>query len=147
MQDLTRARQRKSTVGVLRCRAVVVVVFMTIGLGCGKDQPGSTKATKREPAVSKPNSDTAKTKDDTTTASQKGADSKKSPAKEDFTHEVIAASEYYTTGPQQGRPPDGTFAGGTKVVLISDAGSYSLVRSERGIQAYVATDAIRKIGH
>ena len=52
---------------------------------------------------------------------------------------------YYLTGPQQARPPDGTFKMGTRVALVIDAGSYSLVTSESGITAYVSSSALRLI--
>ena len=70
-----------------------------------------------------------------------------------FTHVITAESPYYTSGPQQGRPPDGDFLVGTKVNLAkgddgSDAptiGSYTLVESEDGIEAYVLTEALEAI--
>ena len=69
-----------------------------------------------------------------------------SPPKSPYTHVVSSESAYYTSGPQQGRPPDGTFKPGTRVELLKDAGSYSLVRSDGGIEAYVATDALIAAG-
>jgi hypothetical protein len=65
--------------------------------------------------------------------------------KKSFTHVVTGDSEYYVGGPQQASPPDGTFATGTKVRLIKNAGSYSIVESATGVQAYVSTDAIREV--
>jgi hypothetical protein len=59
------------------------------------------------------------------------------------THVIIGETDYYKGGPQQSSPPDGQFAKGTKVTLIRRAGSYSLVRSENGVQAYVSTGSIR----
>ena len=61
------------------------------------------------------------------------------------THVVSIAAEYYTTGPQQGRPPDGKFEAGTNVTLIESAGSYSRVRTSAGDEAYVATDALKPL--
>ena len=55
-------------------------------------------------------------------------------------HVITAETEYYTTGPQQGRPPDGKFAAGTKVTVVEEAGSYVLVESEDWVKAYVAAD-------
>lgn len=52
---------------------------------------------------------------------------------------------FYLTGPQQARPPDGVFAKGMRVAIVLDAGSYSLVTSETGVTAYVATESLRKI--
>jgi uncharacterized protein YgiM (DUF1202 family) len=64
---------------------------------------------------------------------------------ESYTHVIAAEVEYYTSGPQQGRPPDGKFKAGTKVNVIQEAGSYTQVRSEDGIEAFVASDAIKEI--
>jgi serpin B len=61
-----------------------------------------------------------------------------------FSHVVPAEAEYYTTGPQQGRPPDGTFPAGTKVSVVEEAGSYVLVKSDGGVEAYVAADAVKQ---
>jgi serpin B len=60
-----------------------------------------------------------------------------------FTHVLATEAEYYTTGPQQGRPPEGRFPAGTEVELIREAGSYSLVQSADGIRAYVATGSLQ----
>ncbi len=67
------------------------------------------------------------------------------PASADLTHLVNADTEYYRDGPQRARPPDGTFAGGTRVRLVQGAGSYSLVTSETGITAYVALGSLEPI--
>lgn len=66
-------------------------------------------------------------------------------AAQDFEHShvVKVTSQYYMDGPQQGRPPDGEFATGTKVRLLQSAGSYSLVLSEEGTEAYVSSDVLR----
>ena len=61
------------------------------------------------------------------------------------THVVQRDAEYYLTGPQQARPPDGTLPAGSRVTLLRDAGSYCLVRSAEGVEAYVATDALKPI--
>ena len=52
---------------------------------------------------------------------------------------------YYLTGPQQARPPDGSFAKGTKVALVLNAGSYSLVTSQSGITAYVSSGSLQLV--
>ena len=67
------------------------------------------------------------------------------PMKE-FTHVITQDSEYYKNGPQQMTPPDGTFTAGTKVRLLSEAGSYSQVEAENGIVAYVAADNLKPLG-
>ena len=56
--------------------------------------------------------------------------------------EIIETSVYYTGGPQQGRPPEGEFIKGTRVQVLENAGSYSIVRFAAGIEAYVSTGAI-----
>lgn len=66
-----------------------------------------------------------------------------SPA-DSFSHVIAAEVEYYTTGPQQGRPPDGKFPPGTKINIVREAGSYLLVQSQDGVEAYVSTDAIKE---
>ena len=55
---------------------------------------------------------------------------------------ISTQTEYYTTGAQQSRPPDGEFTEGTKVSVVQEAGSYELVKSAGGIKAYVASDAV-----
>lgn len=56
--------------------------------------------------------------------------------------EIIETSAFYIGGPQQGRPPEGEFIKGTRVKVLENAGSYSVVRSEDGIEAYVSTGVI-----
>ena len=70
----------------------------------------------------------------------------KKPSSNNFTHIIAAETEYYTTGPQQGRPADGKFQAETKVKLLRKAGSYSQVKTEKGVVAYVATDTLKPIG-
>jgi len=60
------------------------------------------------------------------------------------THIITMDTKYYKDGPQQARPPDGTFKKGEKVTLIRSSGSYALVKSENGIEAYVATASLSK---
>lgn len=60
------------------------------------------------------------------------------------TRVIVADSVYYNSGPQQARPPDGTFKAGTKVTLLENAGSYSLVRSVDGVETFVASDVLKK---
>jgi hypothetical protein len=64
-----------------------------------------------------------------------------------FTHVIATETEYYLTGPQQARPPDGTLPAGTKVTLLEEAGSYCRVRSEGGIEAYVSTESLQPLEH
>ena len=65
---------------------------------------------------------------------------------EPFTHVIVfSGTHYYLTGPQQARPPDGIFVEGTRLALVRDSGSYSLVTSESGITAYVSTGSFHLI--
>ena len=61
-----------------------------------------------------------------------------------FSHVIVSETGHYFTGPQQGRPPDGKFAAGTKVSIVEEAGSYMLVKSEGGVEAYVAADSVKQ---
>ena len=58
----------------------------------------------------------------------------------------LGGVHYYLGGPQQARPPEGKFKLGTRVKLVRKAGSYSIVQSETGITAHVATAALKPIG-
>jgi len=71
----------------------------------------------------------------------------RSPATAAFTHVVAVDTPYYTAGPQQARPPDGTLKAQTKVRVVRDAGSYCQVESENGVAAYVSTGALTKLPH
>ncbi len=58
---------------------------------------------------------------------------------------VVNAPYYrggYPDGPEQAMPPDGRLAAGTVVVLLEDAGAYSLVQTTEGTTVYVATDCL-----
>ncbi len=66
------------------------------------------------------------------------------PLDREFSHIIAADTDYYTTGPQQGRPADGEFQSGTKVDIVEEAGSYVLVQSETGVKAYVAADVVKQ---
>ncbi len=69
-----------------------------------------------------------------------------SPAAEvQWTHQVALETEYYKTGPQQMRPPDGKFAPGTKVRIVREAGSYVQVESETGVTAYVEAGSLKPL--
>src|SRR5215207_6741510 len=64
---------------------------------------------------------------------------------QDFTHMVTENAPYYLGGPWQPGPPDGTLPAETKVALLRVAGSYVLVRSEDGNEAWMAADRITAI--
>jgi hypothetical protein len=63
----------------------------------------------------------------------------------DLTHVVTTDTPYYKSSPAQGRPADGTFKGGTKVLLLMPMGSYSQVQAESGAKGYVATESLKPI--
>jgi uncharacterized protein YgiM (DUF1202 family) len=63
-----------------------------------------------------------------------------------FTHVVKKDTPYYKTGPQQGRPEDGTLRQGTKVSLTGkNIGGYVQVDAEGGIQGYVDQNDLEPI--
>jgi hypothetical protein len=62
-----------------------------------------------------------------------------------YTHTVTVDTEYYRDGPQQARPADGTLAAGTKVRLVSESGSYSLVETSNHMQVYVASASLQPL--
>ncbi len=66
------------------------------------------------------------------------------PKKSRFTHIISHTTEYYLSGPQQSRPPDGQLPSGTKVEVAGEAGSYTIIRTEDNISAYVAADILIK---
>jgi hypothetical protein len=59
--------------------------------------------------------------------------------KKEFSITVLRETPYYIDGPQQSRPADGYFKAGTPLKLIKSTGSYVLVESSDGVQAYVST--------
>ena len=61
------------------------------------------------------------------------------------THRIVFDTEYYTTGPQQSRAPDGTFKAGVEVSLISEAGSYVIVEDIDGLVGHVSRDAVQPL--
>jgi hypothetical protein len=77
------------------------------------------------------------------TSDNKSAEKSAEKSSGEFTHTITTQTEYYTTGPQQGRPADGKLAADTAVNIVRQAGSYTLVETPDGVQAYVAADAIK----
>jgi hypothetical protein len=61
------------------------------------------------------------------------------------THSVAHETPFYLDGPQQARPPDGTLAAGSRVTLVSAAGSYAQVVMPDGRRAYVAADSLKPL--
>ncbi len=74
-----------------------------------------------------------------------GCQGDKTDAGAQWTHTVKMATEYYTGGPQQSRPPDGQLPPGTKVKIVEDAGSYVLVDAENGVNAFVSASALEEV--
>ncbi len=62
-----------------------------------------------------------------------------------FIHIIATDTEYYTDGPQQARPPDGTLKAGTKVKVVEEAGSYCRVEAEDGIVGFIAVDVVKVV--
>ena len=62
-----------------------------------------------------------------------------------FTHIVSQSTAYYLTSPAQGQPSEGEFPAGTKVKVLQESGSYSLVQSYKKIKAYVANETLKTI--
>jgi hypothetical protein len=68
------------------------------------------------------------------------------PPPNQFTHELTQDEPYYFDGPQQQRPPDGTFPSGTKVVLmVYDGGSYCRVADGKGVYAVTAYYSLKQL--
>jgi serpin B len=117
--------------------SAVVALMLLLSLGCNSAEQAQREAEARRRATVAQN---LKQLGETL---HENHETQPSPDSE-FTHVITSESEYYTTGPQQGRPPDGTFPAGTKIRIVRDAGSYVLVRSESGVEAFVASDAVSK---
>jgi hypothetical protein len=66
------------------------------------------------------------------------------PANTSWTHELTRDEVWYVF-PAQAQPPNGTIAKGTKVRVITPAGSYTEVLTDGGIRGYVLTDSLRKL--
>jgi hypothetical protein len=110
---------------LIMSRRLFLPLVIALVAGCSGDTPAPTSETPATPQAEQP-------------AGAPG--SATSPG-----HILSADTEYYLDGPQQSRPPDGTLKAGMKVTVIEDAGSYCRVRSEDGIVAFIAADAINKV--
>ena len=51
-------------------------------------------------------------------------------------------TDYFLTGPQQATAPDGQPSAGTRVMVIQEAGSYSLIRTVNNLEAYVLSESL-----
>ena len=59
------------------------------------------------------------------------------------TDQTVSDTPYYLDRPAQGDSPDGVFKRGTKLQRLSRIPNYSRVRSQTGIEAFVATSKLR----
>ena len=60
-----------------------------------------------------------------------------------LTHKVIRKQPYYYSGPQPGKPPDGSFRAGTKVQLLEhDGGPMCRVADKKGVSVMTAFDGL-----
>jgi len=123
-----------------------LLLLLSIGLyGCTKEKPASTssdpKTTEKPDQQESP--DQAESDQPADSSNPEIVPAEKNVVK--VTHVIRSEETYYLDGPQQMRPPDGKFKAGTKVELVEEAGSYSVVVSEDGIKAYISTGALKSI--
>ena len=64
------------------------------------------------------------------------------PTPPPLTHVLTSDTPYYSDGPQQARPPDGTLAAGTSVAVIKNQGSYTVIQTADGVVGYVSSAAL-----
>lgn len=68
------------------------------------------------------------------------------PSPNQFTHELIRPEPFYFEGPQHGRPPDGEFPAGHRVVLLfHDGGPFCRVADGRGLYVGLRCDALKRV--
>ncbi len=67
------------------------------------------------------------------------------PESDPFTasHVLLREEAWYADGPHQSRPPDGVLKVGTRVRLLRNNGSYSVVELSNGRTAYVTTGSLK----
>lgn len=123
------------------------LLLVLIGFwGCSTEQSPDTAADDNSSQQSSQDDSTGDATDDEADDSEKppiNPPPKKPPVK--VTHVISSEETYYLDGAQQMRPPDGKFKMGTKVELVQENGNYSLVVSEDGIRAHVATGSLKPI--
>jgi hypothetical protein len=118
-------------------RGILLLLATIVFTGC---KPGGVSPATKDKPEDKPQDQSI-----TATEGPKLVAPGNAPAVEtEFPDVITSSTAYYTDGPQQGRPPDGTLPEGTQIRVISDAGSYSVVQTADGIHAYVSTGAIGK---
>jgi hypothetical protein len=79
------------------------------------------------------------------TAVSPAAGSAVTPAEGPTMFVLTTGTVYYSGDPLHGHKADGTFRRGTKVSLVHRVGNYSVVRSEDGVEAYVATHTLEPL--
>ena len=123
----------------------LLLLALLVTWGCNQQEagnPANEEPGSEQSATDKPKQETAADSTEDSQAPEIVAPSKKEVK---VTHVITSEEVYYLDGPQQMRPPDGKFPAGTKVELVQEAGSYSMVVSEDGISAYVSTGALKPI--
>ena len=128
----------------MKLRYSFLVVLAGLG-GCNGGQTSDTGPDAISSEQSSPEDSATDTADDPSGDLQEPAIDPPGNVPVTVTHVIASEEAYYLDGPQQMRPPDGKFKTGTRVELVQDAGSYSVVVSEDGIRAYVSTGALKPV--
>jgi len=123
----------------------LLLLLLTGFYGCNNEQPSSTPSDTGAAGASDTQDATDQAPADPSNDSPNPEIIPPQKTEVKVTHVISSEETYYLDGPQQMRPPDGKFKAGTKVELVQEAGSYSVVVSEDGIRAYVSTGALKPI--
>ena len=120
---------------------IICVLISILVNGCNPMEQAAREA-ERQQAVE----DNLKQINDELHQAAAAAKNKSTPqAASTWTHTITSETDYYTTGPQQARPADGRFPADTKARIVKPAGSYTLIETSEGQQAYVASDALKPL--
>ena len=105
-------------------KCVLICLILCLGCTSSGDLPssGQSKTSTAQPVVKTKNAP--------------------SEAYEQIIHRETA---YYLTGPQQGRPPEGRFGAGTRCTIVQSNGNYTLIKTAKGVVAWIQTDALNKV--
>lgn len=68
------------------------------------------------------------------------------PAEKDMTHVLAKDEPYFTSEPTAASLPAGTLKQGSKVLLLVPGAEYSKVLTDKGVNAYTATDGLQPLG-
>ncbi|MFP6575859.1 MAG: hypothetical protein VB912_11945, partial [Pirellulaceae bacterium] len=105
-----------------------LLLLLLIGFyGCNNEQPSSTPSDTGAAGDSDTQDTTEQTTEDQPNDSPNPEVVPPQKPAVKVTHVISSEETYYLDGPQQMRPPDGKFKAGTKVELVQEAGSYSVV--------------------